>query len=301
VALEGTLRSLGAEALEVRGASLHAFFPAHGGTWRRRFQADEATIDVQDGSVEVRVGPASSLGSALWVDQGRNHRRLERLQALLAERLASERRSEQEAHRLDTQAARLAQAELLLLRAQVEPHFLFNTLAHLRELVRTRDMETALLMVDALVAYARTATERIHAASHPLREELATAERYLELVELRFPGRIVHEVEADHDLLGMEVPVGVLLIPIENAIKHGLEPKPGSGRVEVGVSRVAHRLILEVLDDGVGLPSESSDGTGLTNLRQRLKLAHGTDARLTLADREEGGVQVRIELPVPQP
>jgi len=131
-ALRDILQVLGSEAVEARGAALHARFLPFGKGWLRRLRTDEVTVTVGEGHLEIHMRPGSTLWSALWVDRGRNFERLARLQALVAERLASERRAEQEAHRVDAQAARLAQAELLLLRAQVEPHFLFNTLAHLR-------------------------------------------------------------------------------------------------------------------------------------------------------------------------
>ncbi len=296
-ALAVLLPALGSEAVAVRGASLHTHFLPFAKRWRRRLRTDEATVTVGEGSLEVRMHPASGLWNALWVDRGRNFERLTRLQALVADRLAAERRAEQEAHRLDAQAARLAQAELLLLRAQVEPHFLFNTLAHLRELVRTGDTTTALTMVDALVAHARTATQRIRDVSHPLREELATIERYLELMRLRFPDRLAFKVEATVDVLDVEVPVGALLIPVENAVKHGVEPKKGGGTIRVVAVVQDDHLVLDILDDGVGLPPDPPTGTGLANLRQRLRLAYGDAARLTVEDRNEGGVHVRITLP----
>jgi len=153
-------------------------------------------------------------------------------------------------------------------------------------------------MVDALVAYARTATQRIREVSHPLRDELATIERYLELMRLRFPDRLAFPVEAAAEVLGVEVPVGVLLIPVENAVKHGVEPKRGGGTVQVAVTRNNDRLVLDILDDGVGLPAEPPAGTGLANLRQRLRLAHGDGARLVVQDRDTGGVHVQITLPI---
>lgn len=296
--LDAVLQALGSEAVEARGALLHARFRPFGRGWLRRLRTDEATVMVGDGTLEVRMRPASGLWHLLWVDRGRNHERLARLQRLVADRLAAERRAAQEAHRVDAQAARLAQAELLLLRAQVEPHFLFNTLAHLRELIRTGDAPAALAMVDALVAHARAATERIHRVSHPLGEERASTEAYLDLMQLRFGQRLSYTVCVPNELLDVDVPVGTLLIPVENAVKHGLEPKPGGGTIAVVAGREGDCLLLDILDDGVGLGPEPPRGTGLANLRQRLRLAHGEMARLTVEGRETGGVHVRIRLPI---
>ncbi len=297
---------LGATALEVQGTRLQAHFgpPAWAGTWRRWLDADEVVVDLPasgEEGMEVWARPTfRPWYRSLWVDRGRNLRRLARFQSMVAVRLAASRRTLEAEHRAEAQAARLAQAELLLLRAQVEPHFLFNTLAHLRELVRTGDLTGALAMVDALATHARAATERIRQVQHPLGEEAKACETYLILMKLRFGPRLDHVLGIPRELQGLEVPVGSLLIPVENAVKHGLEPKRGGGTVWVRAFREEEHLVLEVLDDGLGLPSEPSSGTGLANLRQRLALAHPGRATLSVEDRPEGGVHVCIRLPLPQ-
>ncbi len=299
--LENSLGTLGATAVETRGGHVQARFapPSWSGAWRRWTQTDEVTVEVLPDALVVRAHPLSRLLFRwLWVDRGRNFHRLERLQTLMADRMARTRQAMQAELLEEAQAARLAQAELLLLRAQMEPHFLFNTLAHLRELVRTGDTAAALAMVDALVAHTRTASEQIRRTSHSLGDEVASTENYITLVRLRFGERIAVRAEVPPELRAMEVPVGVLLIPVENAVKHGLEPARKGGTVLVRASREENRLCLEVLDDGVGLPAESPQGTGLANLRQRLRLAHGEGATLTIEERETGGVRVHICLPL---
>lgn len=300
--LEDILRTLGATSVEARGGCIQARFapPAWSGRWRRWTHTDEITVDVLPDALAVQVRPTSRLlYEWLWVDRGRNLQRLERLQALVATRMALARRTMQAELRDETQAARLAQAERLLLRAQVEPHFLFNTLAHLRELVRTDDRMAALAMVDALVAHTRTASTQIHRASHALEDEAASLEGYLALVRLRFGDRISTRVEIPQALREVEVPVGALLIPAENAVKHGLEPKHGPGTLVLRAERKGTHLLLEVLDDGVGLSPDPPHGTGLANLRQRLRLSHGESTTLTIEERDTGGVRVRIALPLP--
>lgn len=295
------LDTLGATAVETRGGRLQARFapPSWSGVWRRWTQTDEVTVDVLPDALLVRTHPLSRLlFQGLWVDRGRNLHRLEGFQGLMTDRLARTRQAVQDELRGEAQAARLAQAELLLLRAQMEPHFLFNTLAHLRELVRTGDTAAALAMVDALVAHTRTASEQIRRTAHSLGDEVASTESYITLVRLRFGDRIAARVEVPPELLAMEVPVGALLIPVENAVKHGLEPARRGGTVFVRASREENRLCLEVLDDGVGLPAESPQGTGLANLRQRLQLAYGEGAALVIEERDTGGVRVHMSLPL---
>ncbi|HJW34817.1 MAG TPA: histidine kinase [Holophagaceae bacterium] len=303
--VEALLREdLGATALHRAGDSLRATFEP--GPWAGRLRrwagSDEATVTLPTeagGALEATFGPRSAfLYQVLWVDGGRNARRLARFQQALAGRLAAAQDAARSAQASDAQAARLAQAELRLLRAQVEPHHLFNTLAHLRELVRTGDATAATAMVDALVDHLRQASTQQTRLSHPLAEEAATLRSYAALLALRFGDRLRVDVDLPEDLLALDVPVGTLLVPVENAVKHGLEPKAGGGTITVRGRREGAALRLEVRDDGVGLPNLPGSGTGLSNLRQRLKLAFGEGARLALEDADPG-VRVSLDLPLP--
>ncbi|HJV21508.1 MAG TPA: histidine kinase [Holophagaceae bacterium] len=293
-------------ALEVirQGGSLRAAFgpPAWAGRLRRWSQTDELTVELPDhpgDPLEVEVAPTSRLFTqVLWVDGGRNARRLARLKQALAGRLAATQAAAAAAQGADAQAARLAQAELRLLRAQVEPHHFFNTLAHLRELVRTGEADAAVAMVDALVAHAQATTEGLHRLTHPLAAEAATVEAYAQLLTLRFGTRLRFHLDLPPEVMALEVPVGTLLIPVENAVKHGLEPRPGGGSVTVRGTRNDTHLTLEVRDDGVGLPAEPPSGTGLANLRRRLQLTFGPDARLRIEDVDPHGVRVGLDLPL---
>ncbi|HJV91262.1 MAG TPA: histidine kinase [Holophagaceae bacterium] len=302
---EALLREdLGATAVQRVGDTLRATFEP--GPWAGRLRrwagSDEATVQLPaepGGALEATFGPRSAfLFQVLWVDGGRNARRLARFQQSLAGRLTAAQDAARAAQAADAQAARLAQAELRLLRAQVEPHHLFNTLAHLRELVRTGDAAAATTMVDALVDHLRQASATQTRLAHALAEEAATVRSYAALVALRFGDRLAVELDLPEDALTQEVPVGTLLIPVENAVKHGLEPKAEGGRVSVRGRLEARRLHLEVHDDGVGLPEFPGAGTGLSNLRQRLKLAFGDGARLALEDADPG-VRVTLDLPLP--
>lgn len=311
-ALEAMLKGdLGASAIEKQEGVLMAQFapPAWSGAWRRFVQTDELQARLRSLSdpsgatvgnvVDVQARPQSRLLYALfWFDRGRNFRRLQRLQALWADRQAQARRQEEEAWRQDSLEGRLAQAELLLLRAQVEPHFLFNTLAHLQELLRAGEAARGAEMVEHLIAYSRSVSERLRRPTHSLAQEAEAARGFLALIQLRFGDRIGAAMELAPESLGCAVPVGSLLIPVENAVKHGLEPRPGAGLVAVRGHVAEGVLHLEVEDDGLGLQSDQGGRRGgLSNLRERLNLLHGEAARLRVESRESSGVRVRIQLP----
>lgn len=288
-AVEALLREdLGATALHRAGDTLRATFEP--GPWagrgRRWVASDEATVQLPgegSGALVATFAPRSAfLYRVLWVDGGRTARRLARFQQALAGRLAMAHETAQAAQAADAQAARLAQAELRLL----------------RELVRTGEAGAATAMVDALVDHLRRASAEQTRLHHPLREELASLHSYAALLTLRFGDRLRMYLDVPEELRAVEVPVGTLLVPVENAVKHGLEPKPGGGTVTVRAQRTGDRLHLEVADDGVGLPELPGSGTGLANLRQRLKLAFGESARLALEDTDPG-VRVTLDLPLP--
>ncbi|MDP2875040.1 MAG: histidine kinase, partial [Holophaga sp.] len=281
------------------------------GWWRRWALSDELIVDVipagsQEGelsscTLNVSVRPLSRfLYGFAWIDNARNFRRLHRFQELLAERMTEENSRKEAVRKSDSIETRLAQAELLLLRAQVEPHFLFNTLAHLRELVRTGDGATSLAMLDHLIAYSRSVSDRIRQSTHRLDQELEAAKGYLSLMQIRFADRLKFDFQVNPEIEDCEVPVGCLLIPIENAIKHGIEPRRSQGCVKVQGKLEDGFLSLAVQDDGPGLSPDSSSGrgTGLANLRERLKLLYSDQARLAVEDHDEGGVEVRVLMPV---
>lgn len=299
---------LAASALTVGGGRIHALFqpPDWSGWFRRWSRTDEVVVEVRaeasGGSmVEVWARPLSRLlFGALWIDRGRNLRRMRLFQERLGSRLAAKARQKAAEHQATSLEARLAQAELLLLRAQVEPHFLFNTLAHLRELVRTGDTSASLAMLDHLIAYARSVSDRVRQATHGLGQELEAAKGYLSLVQIRFGDRLGFEIEVDPALEDCEVPVGCLLIPLENAIKHGIEPRPAPGFVSLRGRLEEGNLLLEVQDDGLGLSlgPESGRGTGLANLRERLSLQFAEAGSLQVEGLEAGGVRVQVRLPL---
>ena len=312
--LAGLLQEdLAATSISVGNRRIQALFrPSPWSGWFRKWAgSDEIQVQIfpflenapEGGGcrLEVQARALSRLfNGVLWVDRGRNFRRMQAFQAALAASLEAERRRQASVRKSETLETRLAQAELLLLRAQFEPHCLFNTLAHLRVLITNGEPGKALEMLDHLTAYTRALVNGTREALHGLDQELETTRAYLSLLQLRFGDRLRFEIQVNPEALGYLVPVGALLIPAENAIKHGLEPRGEGGCVELHGQVEQGRLHLEVLDDGRGLqPAQGpGHGTGLANLRERLQLSFPGEARLLVEDRDTGGVRFDLNLPL---
>lgn len=194
-----------------------------------------------------------------------------------------------------------ADQQLAMLQAQIEPHFLFNSLATIRSDIRQQP-EQAEHTLDALCDYLRASIPRLGpgeaAARATLAEQLAICRHYLTVMKSRMRGRLRFSIHADEALGEMPFPPYILLTLVENAIRHGLEPKAEGGQLEIRIERVDDWLHASVSDSGVGLSSEPGNGLGLSNIRRQLKLRYGAQARLRLEGRPEGGVKARIDLPI---
>jgi len=197
--------------------------------------------------------------------------------------------------------ARLAEARLETLKAQLRPHFLFNTLNAISAFVE-KDPKVARRMTAHLGDLLRHSLESADRREVPLAEELATVDDYLAIQQIRFAGRLSVEREVAPETLGASVP-GFLLQPlVENAVEHGLVGKSRAGRIVLRAERRDGFLRLTVADDGVGLPpSWSLDGNGkgfgLKNVTERLRALYGEKARLDIANGAGVGVTVTVTLP----
>jgi LytS/YehU family sensor histidine kinase len=188
-------------------------------------------------------------------------------------------------------------ARLRLLQAQVEPHFLFNTLANVRALVDAGSPQASTVL-GHLIAYLRAAVPRLQQQATTLGEELQLVRAYLALMQLRMPDRLQFTVEAEAAAERLRCPPMSLLTLVENAIRHGIDPSEEGGRIDIRVRVQDGRCLAEVRDTGLGLRSGGDGlGTGLATLRERLQLAFGGDAALTLAEQAPHGVVARLDLP----
>lgn len=195
------------------------------------------------------------------------------------------------------------QAELRLgvLQAQVEPHFLFNTLASVRALVR-HDPGQAEATLDALVEYLRATIPRLRdedsALHSTLGQQLDLCASYLELMRLRTAGRLSYSIEAGPELRALPFPPMLLISLVENAVKHGIEPKRGPGTVTIAVARSASGLVVSVIDDGLGLQPGFGGGLGLANVRAQLDTRYGARAGFQLSSEHGGGTRAELRIPL---
>lgn len=191
-------------------------------------------------------------------------------------------------------------ARFRLLQAQVAPHFLFNTLANVRELVSTGSPRAAPVL-ESLIAYLRAAVPRLNEPSSTLGQELELVQAYLEVMQMRMPDRLHFSVEANDEARAAVCPPMTLLTLVENAMRHGIDPAEEGGNIDVNVQVRDGRVHAVVGDTGMGLAHGSSTpvglGTGLANLRERLQLAFGNDATLMLSENPPHGVRAEIDFP----
>jgi hypothetical protein len=188
-------------------------------------------------------------------------------------------------------------ARLRFLQAQVEPHFLFNTLANVRELVVEGSPQAAEVL-GSLIAYLRAAVPRLHDPATTLGQELELVRAYLEVMHMRMPDRLQFTLQADDEAMALFCPPMTLLTLVENAVRHGIDPSEEGGRIEVRVLMRDERCHLEVLDTGMGFDhGGGSLGTGLSNLGERMRLAFGGEAELRISSLEPHGTCAELDFP----
>jgi signal transduction histidine kinase len=212
-----------------------------------------------------------------------------------AEAKAAEAQEVAEAESLQRQ---VVEAKMAAMQAQVEPHFLFNTLASIDHLIEV-DPQRASRMQKNLIALLRASMPAMREKATNMGRELEVVRPYLEILKVRMEERLQPQVDVPEGLYSAEFPPMMLQSLVENAIKHGLEPKADGGALSVS-AEVAHgKLHVSVADTGVGFAraATAGTGTGLTNIRERLKLIYGDAAELRIAPNAPTGTRVTIVVP----
>lgn len=196
----------------------------------------------------------------------------------------------------ETLQRQAADAQLRLMTAQIEPHFLLNTLANVQQLVESGSSQ-AVPVFRSLISYLRAAMPKLHQQSATLGDEERLVRAYLELMLMRMPDRLSFAIDITPELRGVAFPQMALLTLVENAIKHGIDPGCDGGRIEVGARRDGDAIVLWVADTGVGLSESAGTGTGLRNLRDRLAAGYGARASVMLSEQSPHGVRAEIRVP----
>jgi len=196
----------------------------------------------------------------------------------------------------------VVEARMAAMQAQVEPHFLFNTLASIDHLIET-DPPRASIMQKNLIALLRASMPTMREANNggprDLGREMAVIRPYLEILKVRMEERLATRIDVPDGLLSAEFPSMMIQSMVENAIKHGLEPKPEGGELSIKAEIVHGKLAVTVADTGLGFGKAATAGTGvgLANIRERLALLYGGKATLSVAENKPTGTVVTIAVP----
>ncbi|MDE2612639.1 MAG: histidine kinase [Burkholderiales bacterium] len=250
----------------------------------------------------VGIGDAMMQMALLWI-LGSAILKFTYKERIQAERQAAAATETAEAESLKRQ---VAEARMAAMQAQVEPHFLFNTLASIDHLIET-DPARASQMQKNLIALLRASMPTMREAAgngagngvRDLGRELAVIRPYLEILKVRMEERLTTTLEVPDGLLSAEFPPMMIQTLVENAIKHGLEPQPEGGQLLVRAEIVHGKLQVTVADTGLGFGQADTAGTGvgLANIRERLQLLYGTKASLSVAENQPRGTRVTVTLP----
>ncbi len=272
------------------------------GTWFGHLRNQiYATVTPGDGtgSVTLICEPEAAAWSDWFrVDDATNLENAEAITRAITRRVAEKRRMEKlRATQSESEKERTV-ARLNLLHAQVEPHFLYNTLASAQYLTRT-DPAQADHMLGHLIHYLRHSLPLTEDALSTLGDELERTRAYLEIMRLRMGPRLSLQLEVPDALRAVPLPPMMLQTLVENAIKHGLEPKPGGGTVWISARLDDDAVAITVADDGRGFSDASSGtGIGLKNVRERLRLIYGAAASLSVVSNAPEGVASTITVPL---
>jgi sensor histidine kinase YesM len=199
--------------------------------------------------------------------------------------------------RHETLQAQMVEARLSALQAQIEPHFLFNTLANVKRLYETVPHQGR-EMLSSLITYLRAALPSMRQSGSTLGRELDLARSFLTILKMRMGDRLDFSIEVEPALNDAQVPPMILPTLVENAIKHGLSPLPEGGRIEIAARRDGPDLLIDVRDNGAGFSSSGGSGVGLANTRSRLAALFGNRAALSLSSAAPRGVLASLRMPL---
>ena len=191
-------------------------------------------------------------------------------------------------------------SQLKQLQSQIEPHFLFNTLATINVLIES-DSAKAKLMLEKLTDLLRVTLKNSRTEQSTIAQEVDLLDAYLNIQKIRLDERLAFSIETNNISDQQVIPPFLIQPLVENALTHGIEPKAAGGEVNIRITQQAEQLKIEVSDSGAGLKTPSANtghGVGLSNIRQRIETLYGDKASLTITEQTEGGVVSTILLPL---
>jgi sensor histidine kinase YesM len=195
-----------------------------------------------------------------------------------------------------TSEKKATEAHLKLLQAQIEPHFLFNTLSNVLNLL-DNDVEKGKSMLEDFTRYLRPSLSKIRGQTTRLGHEMEMIRAYLNIFKVRMGDRLQFSIDLPSNLEETPFPPMLIQPLVENAIKHGLEPKVEGGEIRIRAHLNGNLLRVEISDTGTGFKGDRQDSLGIANVRYRLQSLYGNDGRLVLAQNQPGGVKATIEVP----
>jgi histidine kinase len=286
------------------GAAIAVLVPAKSAAWKHLLLATLIVLGAVAGEVilmlHLPAPPGTSVAAFLftrvarWLVVAGLAYFFFMFQRQAAQAAAQAHESELQRVQLDRQ---MTEARLQSLRAQIEPHFLFNTLANVQQLYRT-DSRRGRRMLANFVAYLRTALPQMRHDETTLGREVDLARAYLDVLQVRMGERLRVRFDVPKDLAGLAFPPLALSTLTENAIKHGLNPLPEGGAIEVAARIEAGRLHVGVADTGAGFRASGGAGAGIANLRARLAALYGDAASLEFEANAPRGIRATIAVPV---
>ena len=199
-----------------------------------------------------------------------------------------------------TSEKKAAEANLKLLQAQIEPHFLFNTLSNVLSLLDTNPNKGKSMLVD-FIQYLRASLTKIREEKATLGQEMEMIRAYLSIFKVRMGHRLKYKIDLPEHLEAISFPPMLIQPLVENAIKHGLEPKVDGGEILIRGIEKDGILRLEIVDTGMGFKAERESGMGLSNIRERLFSLYGNKGRLILEENSPQGLKATIEVPHGKP
>ncbi|MBI3713606.1 MAG: histidine kinase [Burkholderiales bacterium] len=255
-------------------------------------------IQMQQGQVTTVKLQSKPGWTRFFLQNGDAYQWVTKVTKHLQERLQQKRCALDAAKREAALEKAALESQLAALQAQVEPHFLFNTLANLNYLIRT-DATLAQELLAHLVGYLQTAMPDLRSISSNVGKELELVEHFLHIMQMRMGRRLQFALTCEEPVRAMAMPPAMLISLVENAIKHGLEKATRAGRIDISARSEQDKIVIDVVDDGVGLQDNAGQGVGLANIHQRLALLYGNAASIEIMPGKSQGVLARISFPKP--